>query len=127
MGTRIILGALLTDVSILIAALLYLGARNPKNPKWAGEQVMTWILPLVTGGIVVGPFLLAEGFIFNFSALGSTEIVTTLVILGVGVGALLLMRIPKRVAAYEAGQVGQESHGQSPSRNLVDRGLQSRT
>lgn len=104
MGARIILGALLTDVSILIAALLYLGARNPKNPMWAGDQVMTWILPLVTGGIVVGPFLLVEGFGFNFSKLGTTEIITTLAILGAGVGILLLMRIPKRVAAYEAGK-----------------------
>ena len=104
MGTRIILGALVTDISILIVALLYIGARNPKNPWWAGDQVMTWILPLVTGGVVVGPFLLIEGFGFNFSTLGTTEILTALAILGAGVGILLLMRIPKRVAAYEAGK-----------------------
>lgn len=102
MGTRILVGALLTDLSIIIAALLYLGARNPKNPWWAGEQAMNWILPLVTGGIVVGPFLLIEGFFFNFSSLGATDMVTTATLLGAGVVVLLLMRIPKRVAAYEA-------------------------
>ena len=62
MGTNIILGALMTDIALIILALMYIGARNPKNPWWANENVMNWILPLVTGAIIAGPFLVIEGF-----------------------------------------------------------------
>ena len=102
MVTRLIFGALLTDLSIILAAFLYLGARNPKNPWWVNDQVMTWVLPLITGGIVVGPFLLIEGLFFNKTGLAMSDLITTAVILGVGVVFLVLMRIPRRVAAYEA-------------------------
>lgn len=114
MGTRIIVGALMTDISIIIVALLYIGARNPKNPWWANENVMNWVLPLITGAIVVGPFLLVEGFVFNFSALGSTDILISLTTLGAGAAILLLMRIPKRVAAFEAAERGTVKGGTSP-------------
>jgi hypothetical protein len=102
MITRLVFGALLTDLSIILAAFLYLGARNPKNPWWVNDQVMTWVLPLITGGIVVGPFLLVEGLFFSKNGLAMSDLITTLVILGAGAVFLLLMRIPRRVAAYEA-------------------------
>jgi ABC-type enterobactin transport system permease subunit len=102
MGTRIIVGALLTDFAIIIAALMYIGARNPKNTWWGGENAMNWILPLVTGAIVTGPCLLIEGFIFNFNALGSMDITIGLTILGAGAAILFLMRIPKWLAEFEA-------------------------
>lgn len=102
MVTRLVFGALLTDLSIILAAFLYLGARNPKNPWWVNDQVMTWVLPLITGGIVVGPFLLVEGLFFSKNGLAMSDLVTTLVILGAGAAFLVLMRIPRRVAAYEA-------------------------
>lgn len=114
MGTRMIVGALLTDISIIIMALLYIGARNPKNPWWANEHVMNWVLPLVTGAIVAGPFLLVEGFVFNFNALGSTDILISLTLLGAGVAILFLMRIPKRVAAFEAAERYTLKEGTSP-------------
>lgn len=114
MGTRIIVGALMTDISIIIVALLYIGARNPKNPWWANENVMNWVLPLVTGAIVVGPFLLIEGFVFNLNALGSKDILISLTLLGAGAAILLLMRIPKRVAAYTAAEKRTPQEGRSP-------------
>lgn len=104
MGTNIILGALMTDISLIILALMYVGARNPKNPWWANENVMNWILPLVTGAIIAGPFLLIEGFIYNFNEIGSTDIAISLTLLGAGAAILLLMRIPKRLAEFEAAE-----------------------
>ncbi len=102
MGTRIIVGALMTDIAIIIAALMYIGARDPKNPWWANETAMNWILPLVTGAIVAGPCLLVEGFLYNFSSLGSMDITISLTILGAGAAILFLMRIPKWLAEFEA-------------------------
>lgn len=113
MGTRIIVGALMTDISIIIAALLYIGARDPKNPWWANENAMNWILPLVTGAIVIGPFLLVEGFVFNFNALGSTDIAISLTLLGAAAAILFLMRIPKKVAAFEAVERRTQQEGKS--------------
>lgn len=114
MGTGIIVGALMTDISIIIIALLYIGARNPKNPWWVNEHVMNWILPLVTGVIIVGPLLLVEGFVFNFNALGSTDIIISLTLLGAGAAILLLMHIPKRVATFERLREGKLKEGASP-------------
>lgn len=112
MGTKIIVGALMTDIAIIIAAIMYLGARSPKITWWGSEKAMTWILPLVTGAIVIGPCLLIEGLVFNFNALGSTDIVICLTLLGAGAAILFLMRIPKKVAAFEADEKGT-SHGTS--------------
>jgi uncharacterized MnhB-related membrane protein len=114
MGTKIILGALLTDFAIVIAALMYIGARNPKNPWWGSESAMTWVLPLVTGALVIGPCLLVEGFVFNFNALGSTDIAISLALLGAAVAILFLMRIPKKVAVFEAVEKGGQQKGKSP-------------
>jgi hypothetical protein len=102
MLTRLVVGALLTDLSIIAAAFLYVGARNPKNPWWVNDQVMTWVLPLITGAVVVGPFLLIEGLFFSKNGLVMSDLITALVILGAGGLFLVLMRIPRRVAAYEA-------------------------
>ena len=113
MGTRIIVGALMTDFSIIIAALLYIGARDPKNPWWANETAMNWILPLVTGAIVVGPFLLVEGFVFNFKALGSTSIAICMALLVAGAAILFLMRIPRKVAVFEAAEKRTQQEARS--------------
>lgn len=113
MGTKIIVGALITDISIIIAALMYIGARNPKNTWWASENAMNWILPLITGAIVIGPFLLFEGFVYNFNKLGWTDITISLTLLGAAAVILFLMRIPKKVAAFEADEKGPQQEGKS--------------
>jgi ABC-type enterobactin transport system permease subunit len=113
MGTKIILGAFMTDFAIIIAALMYIGARNPKNPWWGSESAMTWVLPLVTGALVIGPCLLIEGFIFNFNALGSTDIAISLTLLGAAGVVLSWMSIPKQVAAFEADERRAQQEGKS--------------
>ncbi len=106
MFTRIVVGALLTDFAIITIALLYVAARNPKNPWWANETFMDWILPIVTGCVVAGPALMFEAFVFNRATLTSTELIATLAILAAGVALVIIMRIPKRIAIFEQIKLG---------------------
>src|SRR3990172_12930402 len=61
MNARLIVGALATAAGFIGIAISYLGARNPREPKWAGEMIMgSFIVPLSLGGIVLGLMLLLE-------------------------------------------------------------------
>lgn len=103
MGTRLIIGAVLTISGFITIAICYLGSNNPKQPKWTSEMIMgSFIIPLAIGGMVMGPMLLGEAFLVNRASLTSFDITVALSILVAGVVILLMMRIPKRVAAYNA-------------------------
>lgn len=103
MGTRLIIGAILTFAGFITIAICYLGSNNPKQPKWTSEMIMgSFIIPLAIGGMVLGPMLLGEGFWVNRAFLTSFDITVALSILVAGVMILLMMRIPKRIAAYNA-------------------------
>jgi hypothetical protein len=114
METNIVMGATLTVISALILAITFIGARDPKKPWWGGEAVMISILPCAIYGAYTGLALLALGFVFNFDMLGSKDIAISLTLLGAGTAILLLMRIPKRLAAFEAAKQGtQQQEGKS--------------
>jgi hypothetical protein len=105
MGTRLIAGAILTILGFITIAICYLGSNNPKQPKWTSEMFMgSFIIPLAIAGMVMGPMLLVEAFWLNRASLTSYDITVALSILVAGVVILLMMRIPKRVAAYNAQQ-----------------------
>lgn len=101
MNTRLILGALITVLSIIILAMCYLGERNPRKPFWTGENYMANIIALTVGGIFVGPMLLVETLLANFDMLSSMDIIAALGILASGTVILFMMRIKKRVASYD--------------------------
>lgn len=101
MNTRLILGALITVLSIIILAMCYLGERNPRKPFWTSENYMANIIALTVGGIFVGPMLLVETFLVNFDMLSSMDIIAALGIFALGTVILLMMRIKKRVASYD--------------------------
>lgn len=102
MNTRLILGALITVLSIIVMAVCYLGERNPRKSFWASENYMANIIAFTTGGIVLGPMLLAEAFLVNLDMLSSLDIIVALGILASGAIILFMMRIKKRVASYDA-------------------------
>lgn len=103
MGTRFIIGAIFTVLGFLTIAAGYLGSRNPKEPKWASDMMMgTFIIPLAIGGLVLGPMLLGEALLLHGDLLTSYDIMVALSILVAGVVTLIMMRIPKRIKAYEA-------------------------
>ena len=102
MNTRLILGALITVLSIIVLAICYLGERNPRKSFWTSENYMANIIALLVGGIVIGPMLLAEAFLVNLDMLSSMDIMVALGILASGAIILFMMRIKKRVAAYDA-------------------------
>jgi hypothetical protein len=102
MNTRLILGALITVLSIIVLAICYLGERNPRKSFWTSENYMANIIALLVGGIVIGPMLLAEAFLVNLDMLSRTDIMVALGILASGAIILFMMRIKKRVAAYDA-------------------------
>jgi hypothetical protein len=108
MGTHIVMGATLTVISALILAITFIGARDPKKPWWGGEAVMISILPCAIYGACSGLTILALGFVFNFDMLVSKDITISLTLLGAGTAILLLMRIPKRLAAFEATERGEQ-------------------
>ncbi len=103
MGTRLIIGAVLIVLAIIGIAVCYLVTHNPKPPKWASEMFIgSVILPLVVGAIFMGPMLVGEAMLYNFHALDFSDVMVALSILVAGVLALLMIRIPKRLEAYEA-------------------------
>ena len=102
MNTRLILGALITVLSIIIMAFCYLGERNPRKSFWTSENYMANIIAFTVGGIVLGPMLLVEAFLVNLDMLTGMDIMVALGILASGAIILFMMRIKKRVAAYDA-------------------------
>ena len=102
MGTRLIIGAILTVVGFISIVICYLGERNPRKPIWTSEMIMgSFIIPFSIGMIVMGPMLLAEGFLIHRDLLSSTDETVALSILAAGIATIFLMRISKRVAKYE--------------------------
>lgn len=103
MGTRLIIGAILTVAGFIIIAICYLGSRNPSKPRWTSEIIMgSFIIPLSIGGMVMGPMLMGEAMWVNGDSLTSFDTTVAFSILAAGVIILLMMRIPKRAAAYDA-------------------------
>lgn len=102
MNMRLILGALITVISIITIAICYLAERNPRKPFWTGETFMSNIIALTVGGIVLGPMLLAEAFLVNLDMLSRMDIIIALGILAAGAIILFMMRIKKRAASYDA-------------------------
>ena len=61
MDVRLQAGAITIGVSIIMYAICYLGARNPKQPFWAGEAMMAnFLAPALTTGFTVGPMFIFE-------------------------------------------------------------------
>lgn len=100
MDTRLILGAVLLDISIIIFAICYISERMPRKPVWTDEKYMSFILPLTVGSLAFGLMFTGEAFMSRLSSITFTDISTFLAILAAGVIILFLMRIKKRVAAY---------------------------
>jgi hypothetical protein len=114
METNIVMGATLTVISALILAITFIGARDPKKPWWGGETVMTTLLPCAICGVIAGLAILVVGFVFNFDMLVSKDIAISLTLLGAGTVILLLMRIPKRLTAFEAAKQGTQQQEGKP-------------
>jgi hypothetical protein len=103
MNVRLIAGALAIAASLVGIAICYLGARNPREPKWAGEMIMgSFLIPLSLGGIILGLMLLLEAIVKNAGMLGLSDIIAVLVILAAGIAVIFMLRIKKRIAAYDA-------------------------
>ncbi|MBU1566045.1 MAG: hypothetical protein KJ630_10500 [Proteobacteria bacterium] len=102
MSGRLIIGAILLAVSVVSIAICYLGARNPREPKWADDTIMgNFIIPLAVGGIFMGPMFLGEAFLGNLDLLSTMDMIIAFGILGAGVLVIFLLRIKKRVAEYD--------------------------
>lgn len=103
MGTRLVIGAFFTVLGFITFAVCYLGSRNPKEPKWTSDTIMGSVLiPLVIGSIVMGLMLMGEALLIHSDLLTSYDITVALSILVAGIVTLIMMRIPKRIKAYEA-------------------------
>lgn len=102
MNTRLILGALMTVLSIIVLAICYLAERNPRKSFWNSDNFMANIIAILVGGIVIGPMLLVEAFLVNLDMLSRMDIFVALGILAAGAIILFLMRIKKRAASYDA-------------------------
>ncbi|KAB2889317.1 MAG: hypothetical protein F9K32_13260 [Desulfobulbaceae bacterium] len=102
MDTRLILGAVLLDISIIIFAICYIGERMPRKPAWTDEKYMSFIMPLTVGSLAFGLMFTGEAFMSRLSALTFADISTFFAILVAGGIVLFLMRIKKRVAAFAA-------------------------
>jgi hypothetical protein len=103
MNERLIVGVLAIVVGFLGIAICYLGARNPREPKWTGEMIMgSFLIPLFMGSGILGLMLSIDGLIKGTASLGAADIAVALGILAAGLAVFLLLGIKKRVAAYDA-------------------------
>lgn len=103
MSTRLFVGAVITVMSFLSIAICYLGTRNPRAPKWADDTIMgSFILPLATGGLFMGPLFIGEVLLGNLELLSIADMCIALGIFAAGILILFMMRIKKRVAEYDA-------------------------
>lgn len=102
MDLRLLTGASIIWLGVVGCAVCYLGARNPRQPKWAKEFFMAnIIIPAIVGGLVVGPMLFIEYFILNFNDLKIFDLLVAGLIVASSYAVVKLMRIGKRVAEYE--------------------------
>ena len=102
MGTKLIIGVVLIFLAGIAIAVCYLATRNPRQPKWASDSVIgTVILPLAVGALFMGPMFVGQA-LFNRESLSYSDIMVALSVFVAGMIILLLMRIPKRVASYDA-------------------------
>ncbi|MFH0784814.1 MAG: hypothetical protein V2B20_23055 [Pseudomonadota bacterium] len=118
MNTRFIIGAVILVMSVVSIAVCYLGARNPREPKWADDSIMgNFIIPLAVGGIFIGPMCLAEALLGNLDLLTTSDVIIALTILGAGVLFIFMLRINKRVAEYDILRNSPEFKGREGSAN----------
>jgi hypothetical protein len=118
MNSKLIWGALMTAAGFLAIALCYLGARNPREPKWASDNIMgSIILPIALGLGVMGPMLLVDSILNSASSLGILDFIVALGILAAGGAILYMLRIQSRAASYDAIRNSPENVAlKSPSR-----------
>lgn len=116
MNTRLIIGAVVLVLSVVSIAICYLGARNPREPKWADDSIMgNFIIPLAVGGIFIGPMFLGEALLGNLDLLTTTDMIIAFGILGAGVLFIFMLRINKRVAQYDILRNSPEFKGRDGS------------
>jgi len=102
METRLLVGAVCIALSIIGIAICYLGARNPRQPKWASEGIMANILtPAIVGGLSIGPMLICEYLFVHRSDLSIVDLLAAASIIAASGIFVKMMKIEKRVAAYE--------------------------
>ena len=102
MDTRLLVGAVCIAMGIVSIAICYLGTRNPRQPKWACEAIMAnFIVPVVVGCLAIGPMLIGEYVIVHRSDLKVIDLLTALSIITASIIFVKMLRIGKRVAAYE--------------------------
>ena len=110
METRLLVGAACIATGIITIAICYLGARNPRQPKWACEAVMANILvPAIVGCLAIGPMLIAEYIFTRGSEMKLVDLVLAAIIIAASVVCVKLLRIKKRVAAYEQHGPGSKN------------------
>jgi len=118
MDTRLLVGAACIATGIITIAICYLGARNPRQPIWACEAVMANILvPAIVGSLAIGPMLIAEYLITHGREMKMVDLFLAAVIIAASVVFVKLLRIRKRVAAYE-----QQGPGSSNDRFTTPHG-----
>jgi len=102
MDTRLLVGAICIATGILGIAICYLGARNPRQPKWACETVMAnFLVPSIVGALSIGPMLICEYVIVHRSDLKVVDLLIALSIIAAATIIVKMLHIGKRVAAYE--------------------------
>jgi len=110
MDTRLLVGAICVATGILGIAICYLGARNPRQPKWACETVMANVLvPSIVGSLAIGPMLLCEYVIVHRSDLKVIDLLIALSIIAAAIIIVKMLHIDKRVAAYEQNGPGSRN------------------
>ena len=103
---QFIIGSVCISLSMLIFCIVLLGARNPRQPRWASRQWVAnfhSVVILMLG--VIGIFALVSA-IFNYISAGPSDLMPILIsaaILVVAILCIKALKINKKLAEFEAG------------------------
>jgi len=91
-------------LSVLVAIITLLGARNPSQPKWASGLMVQYVWGILIVGFIAGGVPL---FLLSFRD-GAPPITTQEYLLSLAAAAgtavlIKLLRVKKKLAAYAAG------------------------
>lgn len=101
MDVRLQAGAITIGISIIMYAICYLGARNPKQPFWAGETMMANLMaPALTTGFTVGPMFIIEYLFVHWGQLSMIDLAAATAIIAASVVIVKMMHIGKRVERF---------------------------
>jgi len=102
---QLIMGSVFISLSIVIFSIVLLGARNPRQPRWASPMLVGNIYSIVILMLaVIGLFVLISAG-YKYATAGTGDLLSVLIsaaILAAAILGIKAMKIKKKIAGFES-------------------------